>query len=211
MAFPRLLRIVYDEDLEEKVKDSDEPDLKLNEVIWRKLYEYKNKDLIPEYAWERIAKKNFLPKPDSRSPLKRINLFLRWMARDEYPDLGLWSSIDKKKLKVPLGKEISRTAGRVFYGKEEIEIDRKHMYRLTRKLAEINPDDPIKYDFVLTGPQILGICLKKLMYSHYSVCPLRNICQVYRSGHVNIYENPLYDMVKEYIEDKRIKRLKEKT
>jgi len=209
-AFPWLLRVVYDEDLEEKIKNSLEPDLELNKVIWRKLREYKDRGLMPEYAWKRLAKKNFLPKPSSRSPLKRINLFLRWIARDEYPDLGLWSSIDKKKLKVPLGKEISRTAGRVFYGKEEIEIDRKHMYRLTRKLAEINPEDPIKYDFVLSRPQILGICLKKLMYSHCSVCPLRTLCRVYRSGRFNIYENPLYGMVKEYIEDKRIRRLKEK-
>ena len=71
-AFPWLLRIVYDEDLEGEIKDSDEPDLKLNRIIWRKLYEYKNKGLIPEYAWKRLAKKNFLPKPDSQSPLKRI-------------------------------------------------------------------------------------------------------------------------------------------
>jgi len=46
---------------------------------------------------------------------KRINLFLRWVVRDEYPDLGIWRNLDKSKLLIPLGNEIARVAGRVFF------------------------------------------------------------------------------------------------
>ncbi|OYT39623.1 MAG: hypothetical protein B6U89_03825 [Desulfurococcales archaeon ex4484_58] len=213
-ALPWLLRIVYEEDLEEKIRDSDELDLRLNEVIWRKLYDYWNKGFIPEQAWKRLTEKKFLPKPNSQSPLKRLNLFLRWMVRDEYPDLGLWLSIDKKKLKVPLGSEMSRVVGRVFYNTDEIRVDRRHMYMLTSELAKLEPEDPAKYDFVLSRPQILGICLKKIEYSHCSVCPLKDFCKrskgFYGEPSKSRYINPLYSRVKEYIENKRIRKPKEK-
>lgn len=62
--------------------------------------------------------KNIMPKPNPRSPLKRINLFLRWVVRDEYLDLGLWKTIDKNRLKIPLGLEIARVAGRLFFGRD---------------------------------------------------------------------------------------------
>ncbi len=139
-VFPWLLRIVYDNDLERRIRNSVEYDLELNNIIWRRLYEYRIRGLIPNSTWERMAKKNFLPKPHSTSPLKRINLFLRWMVRDEYPDLGLWPSLNKERLYIPLGREISRVVGRVFCCKREIEISRLSMYYLTnifKKLTHV--------------------------------------------------------------------------
>lgn len=56
---------------------------------------------------------------------KRINLFLRWVVRDEYPDLGIWRNLDKSKLLIPLGNEIARVAGRVFFGKD-LRLKRKN-------------------------------------------------------------------------------------
>ncbi|MHC4605056.1 MAG: TIGR02757 family protein, partial [Planctomycetota bacterium] len=43
-----------------------------------------------------------LPRPTSGSACKRLNLFLRWMVRNDDVDTGLWKSIDKTKLIVPV-------------------------------------------------------------------------------------------------------------
>ena len=36
------------------------------------------------------------------SPYKRWNMFLRWMVRNNEPDLGLWKGVEKNRLIIPL-------------------------------------------------------------------------------------------------------------
>ncbi|MHC4745504.1 MAG: TIGR02757 family protein, partial [Planctomycetota bacterium] len=43
-----------------------------------------------------------LPRPAAGSPCKRLNLFLRWMVRSDDVDVGLWKSLDKARLIVPV-------------------------------------------------------------------------------------------------------------
>ena len=49
-----------------------------------------------------------LPRPEAGSVCKRLNLFLRWMVRKDKVDAGLWNSIDKSKLIVPVDVHMAR-------------------------------------------------------------------------------------------------------
>ncbi|MFH7835689.1 MAG: DUF2400 family protein [Candidatus Aenigmatarchaeota archaeon] len=107
------------------------------------------------------------------SPLKRLNLFMRWMVRP-YPDLGLWNFIDKKYLLVSLDEGLCRIFERAFSIK--IELNWKGVLKATHFLRKINSDDPVKYDYLLSRLSIMGYCTKDLARSKCYLCPLVNIC-----------------------------------
>jgi len=52
--------------------------------------------------------KYLLVSPAGGSACKRLNLFLRWMVRDDDVDAGLWKSIEKAKLIVPVDVHMGR-------------------------------------------------------------------------------------------------------
>ncbi|MEM4522617.1 MAG: DUF2400 family protein [Nitrososphaeria archaeon] len=199
-AFYWMLRIVYEEDLESKLKNALEYDMSLASAIYNKLEKYKN--MIPDEEYRVV--KSILPSPERSSPLKRYNLFLRWIIRDEYPDLGVWKSLDKYKLIVPLGLEIQRVAGRVFYGRDT-KVSRSESLKITELLKQINPEDPIKYDFVLSRPALLGWCLKETEYSHCLTCLLKQACKI--GSKTSTYSKLFETKLKEPIEAKNPENL----
>lgn len=83
--------------------------------------------------------------------LKRINMALRWLVRDDgIVDMGVWTSIPKSKLFIPLDVHvgnISRGLGLL----QRKSNDRKAVEELTSLLREFDPEDPVKYDFALFG------------------------------------------------------------
>ncbi len=82
------------------------------------------------------------------SPLKRWNLFLRWMVRKDNLDMGLWEKVSKKDLLIPLDTHtfnISQKLGLL----NRKTYDLKSVIELTKKLKEFDPEDPIKYDFAI--------------------------------------------------------------
>ena len=91
--------------------------------------------------------------------LKRINMALRWLVRDDgIVDLGVWTSIPKSKLYIPLDVHvgnISRKLGLL----ERKSNDRKAVEELTAILRHLDPSDPVKYDFALFG---IGIESKRI-------------------------------------------------
>jgi len=82
------------------------------------------------------------------SPYKRWNMFIRWMVRDEYPDLGLWKKVDKKDLIIPLDTHTHKVSLKLSLLKRKT-YDLQSAIELTQKLKEFDPEDPIKYDFAL--------------------------------------------------------------
>ena len=92
-------------------------------------------------------------KPQNNGAMKRMNMFIRWMARKGPVDLGLWDFIKPSELLIPLdvhvGK-VSRSLGLL----QRKANDFKSVLGLTKKLAEFDPNDPIKYDFALFGAGI---------------------------------------------------------
>ena len=82
------------------------------------------------------------------SPYKRWNMFIRWMVRDEYPDLGLWKKVEKKDLIIPLDTHTHKVSLKLNLLKRKT-YDLQSAIELTEKLKEFDPQDPVKYDFAL--------------------------------------------------------------
>jgi len=98
-----------------------------------------------------------LVRPAAGSACKRLNLFLRWMVRDDDVDTGLWRSIDKSKLIVPVDVHMSRLCRILgFYDHETVSL--KTAIKITESFAEVEPGDPVKYDFALSRIGILEGC-----------------------------------------------------
>lgn len=92
--------------------------------------------------------KYLISDPARGSAAKRLNLFLRWMVRNDKIDAGLWKSVDKSKLIVPMDVHMSRISRIMnMYTRKNISI--KTAVEVTQGFAEIAPADPVKYDFAL--------------------------------------------------------------
>ncbi|KEA46506.1 hypothetical protein CR66_01280 [Campylobacter mucosalis] len=82
------------------------------------------------------------------SPYKRYNMFLRWMVRDTDIDLGLFKSLPKSELLMPLDVHTHRVSLNLGLCKRK-SYDFLAVMDLTKMLREFDPLDPIKYDFAL--------------------------------------------------------------
>lgn len=93
-----------------------------------------------------------LANPESGSAAKRINMFLRWMVREDKSgvDFGIWKSIPQSKLMCPLDVHSGRIARKIGLLSRK-QNDWKATEELTFNLRLLDPDDPVKYDFALFG------------------------------------------------------------
>ena len=91
------------------------------------------------------------------SACQRVCMFLRWMARDSSPvDLGLWSAfLARASLIIPLDTHVLQEARRHGLMKGR-NATMSAALRLTAKLSEIFPGDPLKGDFALFGAAVCG-------------------------------------------------------
>ncbi|MBK0370018.1 TIGR02757 family protein [Flavobacterium agrisoli] len=90
--------------------------------------------------------------PMNNSAAKRINMYLRWMCRQDNMgvDLGIWKTIAPSKLSCPLdvhSGNVSRKLG-LLHRKQN---DAKALAELDNALRKLDPNDPVKYDFALFG------------------------------------------------------------
>ena len=92
--------------------------------------------------------KNGIIKHIGNSPYKRYNMFLRWMVRSDNLDLGLWKTVDKKDLILPLDTHTFKMSQKLGLLSRKT-YDLKSAILITQKLKEFDADDPIKYDFAL--------------------------------------------------------------
>lgn len=115
-----------------------------------------------------------LANPANASPCKRLNLFLRWMVRSDEVDPGLWNSIDKAKLIVPIDIHMSRLCKILgLYDRETISL--AVALEITESFAKIVPDDPVKYDFALSRIGIIDNCTGKYR-EKCEMCELFEFC-----------------------------------
>ena len=92
-----------------------------------------------------------IPK-STQSCCKRVCMFLRWMVRDNSPvDLGIWSDIiDRRTLIIPMDTHVIQEAQRIGL-LDSRTTSMTTAIKLTDRLREIFPDDPLKGDFALFG------------------------------------------------------------
>jgi uncharacterized protein (TIGR02757 family) len=104
-----------------------------------------------------VGLKFLLAGPAGGSACKRLNLFLRWMVRKDDVDLGLWKSVDKAKLIVPVDVHIGRLCRILgFYNHKTISL--ASAIQITESFAQIEPTDPVKFDFALSRIGITEGC-----------------------------------------------------
>jgi uncharacterized protein (TIGR02757 family) len=89
------------------------------------------------------------PSPASGCAAKRMNLFLRWMVRDDQIDLGLWSTPSKSDLILPLDTHTARISKQIGFTKRK-NPGWAMALEITEYLRRLDPEDPVKYDFALT-------------------------------------------------------------
>ena len=115
-----------------------------------------------------------LANPRRGSASKRLNLFLRWMVRRDDVDLGLWTRIDPAKLVVPMDVHMARLC-RILGLHDDKTILFSTALKATRAFAEMEPADPVKYDFALSRLGILEECTGRPGPACTS-CELRCLC-----------------------------------
>lgn len=99
--------------------------------------------------------KKHIATPERKSACKRINMYLRWMVRQDKNgvDFGIWKNILPSQLICPCDVHVDRVARRLKLIKRK-QVDWETALELTANLRKLDPTDPVKYDFALFG---LGI------------------------------------------------------
>ena len=89
--------------------------------------------------------------PKKNSACKRINMFLRWMVRnDGVVDFGIWKKIKPSMLSCPLDVHTANI-GRKLNLISRKQNDLKTVLELDQKLRSFDKNDPVKYDYALFG------------------------------------------------------------
>ncbi|OJJ18178.1 TIGR02757 family protein [marine bacterium AO1-C] len=90
--------------------------------------------------------------PARKSACKRINMFLRWMVRNDEKgvDFGIWKKIKPSQLICPCDVHVERVARKLNL-LERKQMDWKTALELSKNLSKLDPQDPVKYDFALFG------------------------------------------------------------
>jgi uncharacterized protein (TIGR02757 family) len=101
-------------------------------------------DYVPNRTKKHIAT------PYKKSNCKRLNMFLRWMVRNDNRgvDFGVWKKIKPAQLVCPVDLHVARVATR-FNLLHRKQMDWQAALELTGYLKTLDANDPVKYDFAL--------------------------------------------------------------
>lgn len=117
-----------------------------------------------------------LPDPADGSACKRLHLYFRWMGRAPGPiDPGVWTAIRPRQLRMPLDTHTSRLC-RYIGLTDRKSVDGKAVEDVTDSLRQLDPEDPIRYDFALAHLGIADDCIHERSEEHCPGCPIEAIC-----------------------------------
>ena len=90
--------------------------------------------------------------PLKNSAAKRINMFLRWMVRNDNAgvDFGIWKNLSPTQLSCPLDVHSGNVARKLGLLTRK-QNDAKALLELDTALRQLDKNDPVKYDFALFG------------------------------------------------------------
>ena len=105
---------------------------------------------VPQRTRKHIAS------PAKNSSCKRLNMFLRWMVRNDKKgvDFGIWKKISPSQLICPVDVHVARVAKHFNLLKRK-QVDWQAAVELTDELRKFDINDPVKYDFALFGLGVL--------------------------------------------------------
>jgi uncharacterized protein (TIGR02757 family) len=104
---------------------------------------------LPDFP---VRTKKHIATPERKSACKRLNMYLRWMVRNDNKgvDFGIWESISPAQLICPCDVHVERVARKLRLIKRK-QMDWLTAVELTDNLRKLDPSDPVKYDFALFG------------------------------------------------------------
>ena len=119
--------------------------------------------------------------PRAGSACKRLLLYARWMVRpSDGVDLGLWP-VSPSELLIPVDTHVHRISVNLGL------TDRRTATwataeDITAALRELDPDDPVKYDFALCHLGVSRECPSRPDPEKCERCVLQGVCKVWTSG-----------------------------
>lgn len=97
-----------------------------------------------------------LPLNTDVTALKRLNMALRWLVRnDGIVDMGVWSSLKPSQLFIPLDVHVANVSRQLGLLTTKGN-NRKAAVQLTETLRSMRPEDPVWYDYALFGIGVTG-------------------------------------------------------
>jgi uncharacterized protein (TIGR02757 family) len=117
----------------------------------------------------------FFSRPSTGGACKRLNLFLRWMVRQDGIDPGGWTAIRAAQLVVPLDTHTIRV-GRCLRFTRRVSPGWKMATDITAALRRVDAGDPVRYDFALCHLSMMGSCGYRAKQGS-GQCPLREVCR----------------------------------
>ena len=103
------------------------------------------------FSFEHLKRtEKHISSPLQKSTCKRLNMFLRWMVRNDNKgvDFGLWKNISPSQLICPIDVHVARVAKKLGLLKRK-QVDWLAAIELTEALRQLDKNDPVKYDFAL--------------------------------------------------------------
>ncbi|MBD1429610.1 MULTISPECIES: TIGR02757 family protein [Sphingobacterium] len=109
---------------------------------------------LPDFP---LRTRKHVSSPAQKSTCKRLNMFLRWMVRqdDKGVDFGIWNRIAPSQLICPCDVHVERVA-RKFHLITLEKLQWKAAVELSENLYQLDESDPVKYDFALFGLGVEG-------------------------------------------------------
>jgi uncharacterized protein (TIGR02757 family) len=117
----------------------------------------------------------FFPRPSTGSACKRLNLYLRWMVRHDAVDMGVWQMLTPARLIVPLDTHVIRLS-RCLRLTRYTSPGWKMASDITARLRELDPVDPVRFDFSLCHVGMMNACGFGRVQGD-SQCPLKGLCR----------------------------------
>ena len=125
----------------------------------------------------------FFPNPAEGSACKRWNLMLRWMARRDALDLGLWPGVPTDRLIIPTDTHIHLVSRRLGLTARR-SADWRTAREITSRLKRFDPFDPVRYDYALCRIGIHRICMPQARLSRCTECAAQDACATGRRRRV---------------------------
>ena len=142
---------------------------------------FRQQDLSAVFPRNRLSYcfKHWFPLPSTGGVCKRLHLYLRWMVRREAPDFGIWPEVPPGALLMPVDTHIENMARSIGLTRRRSRNWRM-VEEITGKLKDLDPDDPVKYDFALCHKRMSGQCLNRRDAETCAPCGLRPACVHWR-------------------------------
>jgi uncharacterized protein (TIGR02757 family) len=125
---------------------------------------------------------HLLPDAGGSGACKRLNLYLRWMVRGpDGVDLGIWRGVPRAALLIPLDTHLLRI-GRHLGLTGRKDASWRTAEEITAALREVDPADPVRFDFPLCHLGMSGGCPARRTPERCGVCGLVSECRLASAG-----------------------------